>query len=638
MNTKEIDRRIPSPLRLHHPLQPREAATGFASRLAAVNGRHLTELLRHRNLAPWDVDRGDPDAIRFVAAIGSVDPDQLLHQTIRPAGADRRWEVAGESFGPNGINRTFFRYCPHCVLDDIRDVYGPEAARPWLRIEWTLNHYRACHIHHAFLIAAEPTRRRFAPFDFNETVAALRPQLEDIAASTEPYRASPYHEWIVGRLEGRTDPTNWLDRLSLHAGAAWCENLGISALHPPKIPPGKLSRLDRAIAADEGFRIASAGEDAIRMVFHRLTNAEKRSRGILGPRDTYGYAFGLLQKTMDDAAFEPLRNLVRDYAMHALPWKIGTDMLGVTIEEHAVVSVTTAAQAAGADRKTIRKIFKRKGIATEDIESGYRNHRVTVPSGEIETTLRKLKGALSLPATLELLGIDRSLLEALVEVSLLPDASGAAPEFQSHRRFAREDINAMLARLFEGAADVETPAERQVPMMRARHLALASHVEILRFILDGKLTWKGRLAGRSDLGALLLDADECIQLVRALAPPMENFLFADLEEAITGLNKNSVPFLVKLKKLDEDEEFSPRARRLVPVITRASVEEFRRQYVTAGELCQAHGLHHKQVRSILDRVGIEEEFDAKAVKTTIYDRGSVDAAAAGEKGFWVYRK
>src|SRR5690606_16475043 len=135
-------------------------------------------------------------------------------------------------------------------------------------------------------------------------------------------------------------------------------------------------------------------------------------------------------------------------------------------------------------------------------------------------------------------------------------------------------------------------------------------------IFDKRLKWKGRLAGRTGYHALLLDVDECIQLVRDIGPPMTNFLFAELEQEIVGLNKNSVPFLVRLDKLEQDKEFSPRARRLVPVITRASVEEFRRQYVTAGELCQVHGLHHKQVRSILGKVGIEEEFDAKTVKTT----------------------
>jgi len=341
---------------------------------------------------------------------------------------------------------------------------------------------------------------------------------------------------------------------------------------------------------------------------------------------------------MDDDAFEPLRNLVRDYAMHALPWKIGTDMLGVTIEQNAVVSVTTAAQVAGADRKTIRRLFERKGIAAEDLAQGYRNHRITVAAGEIETTLRKLKGALTVPQTAKRLGVERRQVEAIVEAGGLADASGAPPAFREHARYAPEDIDAMLDKLMEGAVEVHTPSARQVGIMRARHVSLASHVEIMRFIFDRRLNWKGRLAGKTGFHAVLLDVDECIQLVRDSAPPMKNFLFAELEQEIIGLNKNSVPYLVKLKKLDEDEEYSPNARRLVPVITRESVEQFRRQYVTAGELCQLHGLHHKQVRSILGRVAIEEEFDTKTVKTTIYDRGRVDAAANEKKEFWVYRK
>jgi hypothetical protein len=323
--------------------------------------------------------------------------------------------------------------------------------------------------------------------------------------------------------------------------------------------------------------------------------------------------------------------------MDALPWKIGTDMLGVTIEENRVVTVTTAAQIAGADRKTIRKVFQRNGLAIEDLAERRRDHRTVVAADQVMPALRNLKGALTVPATMKRLGIERRQLEAIVEAGGLADASGAPPDHWGQARYAPEDIDAMLERLLEGAVEVETPTSRQVDIMRARHVSLASNTEIMRFIFDKRLKWKGRLAGKTGFHALLLDVDECIQLVRDSAPAMENFLFAELEQEIVGLNKNSVPHLVKLNKLDEDEEFSPAARRLVPVITRASVEAFRRQYVTAGELCQVYGLHHKQVRSILGKVGIEEEFDAKTVKTTIYDRGRV-AVAAGKAGFWVYRK
>ncbi len=632
------ERFVPSALRYQHRLEPRETGPGFAARLAAMNGRRMGEMFQHMGIRPYAVDNGEEDAIRVIAALGAADAERLIANTPRVIEGKREYLLAGELLSNFGLNRTFFRYCPHCVLEDLKAYDGPRHARPWLRLEWTISHYRACHLHLAFLAAADPVRRQFQPFDFSETMEMLLPQLGQAATETRPAAQSRFDEWIVARTDGVRDPDNWLDALPLYVAAQWCEALGVSMLHPAKVQTSKLTEADWAAAAEEGFRISSPGEDSIRTALQQLTRAEKRTRGIVGPRDTYGYGFHLLQKTIKDTAFEPIRKLVRDFAMNAMPWKIGTDMLGVTIDENRVVTVTTAAQAAGADRKTIRKIFERKGIATEDLAQGYRNHRITVAADEIETTLRKLKGALSLPETVKALDVDRSLVSALMDVGLLPDASGATPEARSHHRFALEDIEAMYERLFEGAEDVTTPAARQLPLPRARHVSLASHIEILRFILDRKVTWKGRLVDGVGLNALLLDADECIQLVRDLASPMQNFLFIELEQEIVGLNKNSVPTLVKLGKLEQSEEFSPNARRMVPVITRASVEEFRRQYVTAGELCQALDLHHKQVRSILARVGIEEEFDAKAVKTTIYDRTKVAAAAAGKPGFWVYRK
>lgn len=629
MTSPKLDEFAAVPLRFRHPLQPREVATGFVSRLAAVNGRELTQLLRHRNISPWDVDRGDEAAIRFVAKIGSADPERLLHQTIRSTGQDRRWEVVGEPFGPNAINRTYFRFCPHCLLEDMRDVYGPVAARPWLRIEWTLNHYRACHRHHAFLVAAEPTRKRFAPFDFNQTISGMAGDLVDLAAGAAAYGESPFHDWIIARLEGQQDPGNWLDQLPLHVGASWCEQLGISALHPPKVQPGKLTQLDRAVASDEGFRIASAGEDSIRGLLQRLTDAQRRTRGVIGPRDTYGHAFGLLQRTMDDPAFDSLRTFMRDFARSAMPWKIGTDLLGETITEHAMTTIRTASQESGAAAKTVRKIFERKGIAEKDLEAGLRNHRVLVDTDEIKPLLQKLKGALTTPATAKRLGIDRRQLDAIVEAGGLEDLAGADKVRNAHARYAPEDIDAMLANLLEGAVEVETPGPRQLGIIAARHAAGCTTAELLRLVFERRLKWKGKLIGQDGFHSLLLDADEVTTVVRGGAKPFVNLRFCDVPMAIPGLSQKSVEPLARLRQLDLDEEMSPNARRPVPVVTAESAGAFRMKYVTAGELCQTHGLHHKQVKSRLLAAGIEPVFDQKKVFAMVYDRAEVEKAMGG---------
>jgi len=622
------------PLRFRHPLQLREAATGFASRLAAVNNRGLTELLRHRGISPWDVDRGDENAIRFVAAIGSADPAQLLHQTIRPTDKERRWEVAGESFGPNAINRTYFRYCPHCVLEDLRDVYGPETARPWLRIEWTLNHYRACHRHHVFLVASAPTRRRFAPFDFNETMASLSPELPEIASTTDAYRKSPFHDWIVTRLEGRKDPNNWLDALPLHVAATWCENLGISALHQPKVMPATLTTNDKAIAADEGFRMASAGIGAIKELLDRLVAAQAQTRGIVGPRDTYGYAYGVLAKTMDDPAFDPLRTVVRDLIRTAMPWKIGTDLLGETITEHAVMTIRTVAVATGADAKTIRRLFHRKNIDNEGLQANKRNHRVMAPAAELAVTVQKLKDALTMPKTMKRLGIERRQVEALVEVGALPYATGVERIGAEQHRFAPSDIDAMLTKLTGGAVEIEHPNDRQVDISTARHMAGVTTVDVLKLIFDRRLAWKGHLPGRTDYKGLLLDADEVTMLVRQDAPQFKNFRFSDVESVVPGLSQRSIQPLIDIGELVQTMEYSPNARREVPVVTAASVAAFRRKYATAAELCQRPGLHHRQVKYRLLEAGVDMCFDQDAVKAMIFDRCEVETAAATSEDFW----
>src|SRR5690606_26378337 len=143
----------------------------------------------------------------------------------------------------------------------------------------------------AFLVRAEPVRRRFQSFDFSETMETLLPDLQHAAATTLPAAPSLFDEWIVARTDGVRDPDNWLDALPLYVAVQWCEALGVSMLHPAKVQTSKLTEADWAVAAEEGFRISSAGEGSIRAPLEQLTRAEKRTRGIVGPRDTYGYAF-----------------------------------------------------------------------------------------------------------------------------------------------------------------------------------------------------------------------------------------------------------------------------------------------------------------------------------------------------------
>lgn len=615
---------VPSRLRSTYPLMTREAGTGFASRLAALNGRPMRELFQHMRIPPFAVDHGAKDAIGMVAELGGIDPVALIHQTPVKIKDKREYHVAGEVLGPLGISRTFFRFCPHCMLDDLQAFHGPRHARPWLRIEWLVTHYRSCHLHGMPLVAAEPERRRFQPFDFSETVTTILPNLDSLAEASDILASSAFERWIVARLDGTKDPANWLDRLPLYVAASWCEALGVSMLHSPKVATSELSEREWATAAEEGFRISAAGADSIRGALDQMTAREKRTRGIIGPRDTYGYAYHLLQKTFDDQAFVPIRDLVRDHVFDALPWKIGDDVLGRKVEANRLLTVRTAALEAGADRKTMRKLFQKKGIATDDIRAGLRNHRVMVDAEEIQPVLNKLKGAMTLPAVMKHLGIERRQVEALVDAGALPCAMGVERGSFEQHRFAPDDVGSMMASLMDGAVEVTEPTDRQVDIPTARHMAGATTVDVLKLIFARRLGWKGRLAGRNNYMALLVDADEVTALVRQDAPQFTNLRFCDVETVVPGLSQRSIQPLIDLGQLVETMEYSPNARREVRVVTAASVGAFQVKYVTAAELCQTYGLHHKQVKYRLLDAGVDMAFDQEVVKAMIYGRAKVE--------------
>ncbi|SMQ85288.1 TniQ protein [Devosia lucknowensis] len=619
-----------SPLRLRHALKNNEVATGFASRLAAVNGCSLADLLFHRGILLSDLGSGDAATIRLLAAIGSADPDQLLHQAVLPTPQLRRWQLVGEIFGPDGINRTFFRYCPHCVLEDLHTAYGPPAARPWMRIEWTLKHYRVCHRHHSMLLAVKPTKAADA-LDFCNSLSPLLRGMQNHADDAGIARPSPYHAWIARRLDMERDPDNWLDTLPLRVGAAWCENLGASILFPDRMT--KLTEEQIVQACDEGFRIASAGEHAMRAAFLGMNKAKRRATGLVRPVEVYRYAYRLLGRTLDDEGFQPLRKLLRDFGTSTMPWAEGTDFMGVTIDKPELVTVTHTALQANVSKATIRRLFSRHGLGEREIAEGKPSRDIAVPRQEAELVVRQLKRSVGYREAMGLLGIKRKTFDGLVASGILSDCFGRGAGDTEFYRFSVDDIHDLVERMLEGAVEV-SPGDRQSDIVAIPRRLNARIAEIISLVLDGKVRWKGRLEGRSDFGALVLDVDEVHSLILDSRPSLVHLRNCDVPGVIVGLSKNSVTPLIDLDQLDTTTEVVPIARRVSQVVTRASAEAFHRNYVTATELSQRHGVNQKSAKQRLEAVGVLPAFDPEVVNTVIFDRTEVERATHGRDGFW----
>ena len=382
-----------------HPLEPLQGAVSLASRTAALNGRPMPNFLREMGIRPNDIDRGRSPAVRWLAEIAGADPQVLQRSTPARSQDEAFMDLCGERFRRLSVHRTYFRFCPACVAEDLETVEGPLAARPWLRTEWTVSHFRSCDRHGLLLASASPERRRFEAPDFNATMRPDLDRLPDIREQCRTMPSSRFQRWLLGRLRGERDAANWLDGLDLHVAVGACEGFGVSALHPPKVRTSTLTEAEWATAADEGFVHASGGPQALVELLRRLNAAQAATRGVWGPRDTVGYGYVVLERDAKDPAWDPVRDVVADFAMREMPLEAGTKVLGRVVERQSVHTIRTAARASGAHARTVRRLFERENLGGDALAAGLMDHRVTVKAKQIEATIRELRGALSVPPT-----------------------------------------------------------------------------------------------------------------------------------------------------------------------------------------------------------------------------------------------
>ncbi|MCW7546121.1 TniQ family protein [Aurantimonas litoralis] len=603
-----------------------QSAVSLASRLAALNGRPMPNFLREMGIQPNDIDRGRSAAVHRLADLAGADPDDIIHATPVRSEDEAFMHLCGERLRRLSVHRTYFRYCPACVTEDVATFDGPLAARPWLRTEWLVAHVRSCERHGLHLANASPERRRFEAPDFNGTMVEELGRLEDIRADCPSASPSPFQRWLLGRLRGKRDATNWLDGLELYVAVGACEAFGISALYPPRFRISTLSESDRAMAADEGYAHASDGPASLEALLERLNAQQTSTKGVWAPRDTFGYGYVILERDIGDTAWDPVRDVVANFAMREMPLKAGAKVLGRTVERQMVHTIRTAASASGAHALTMRRLFERENLGADAIAAGLMDHRVTVDAERIEATVRELKGALSTPKVQKLTGFPLIWLRTIIADGHLPTVTGSNDRQFAKHRFTRDAVDRMLDRMFAGAESVDAETDDRVSVMSARHRSGATMSKILEVVFGGSLRWKGRLAGAEGLDALLVDLAEILALVRN-EERGTGVTMLDILDFLPGIGRASPKALLAAGLLESEMQFSPQARRMVPVITRESAERFLVRYVTLGELCQRLNLHHKQVRKWLREVGIDELLKPATHGCFAYDRKRVNYVA-----------
>ncbi|TFZ59778.1 hypothetical protein E4V01_07455 [Methylorubrum sp. Q1] len=603
-------------LNLGHPLQPREPAMGYAARLAALNGVDLRTFLRDMRIDLDALGRGDDHALDALARLRRPAPASradLGRQTPSHAVGDKVVTVGGNRFQPGTVLNSATRVCPHCVAEDLALFEGPVRARPWLRLEWMLEPVRVCSRHGTVLLHVDADETLRAGHDFSSTLERqVLPVLDRLRAEAVPASGTAFPAWFVARLNGVRDPGNWLDDVSLHAGSAFCEGLGISVLHGSGKHPSDMGMEDLARAAEEGYRIASKGASAVGVVLDDIVGRQRfGKRGSVGHEKVYGRVHAVLRANLKDLNFDKFRHALREHAFAKLPISPGTAFLGVRLGERRVHSQRSAAFLSGRSDAGLLRL-----VGTEPQEDG---RRLWIAVEKFGTIVANVEDHLTAKDVAARTGFSVKQVGHLEEAGLLTVLPEVERNAGSKRRFLRPDIDAFMARLFRNAVPVANPSEPRMTIERAAPGLRVGTVEILNLILDDRLAWVGRHTTGEPYDDLLIDRDEVLRVLQG-AGSADDVTEPEAAAILAGVDPRNLWRLVKAGLLAWSPGYRPRDPRSVRAFTRASVEAFAAEYATLKEVAASAGLAPYQAMRRLQEAGVRDAASYDQVRMKLYRR------------------
>lgn len=605
-----------------HPLQCREPAMGYASRLASLNGVTLPTLLSDMRIDPWELARGESAAIASLAGLRALRDNNvrdLVRYTPRRGLSDKLYTVAGHRLLPRSVITTSTRVCPHCVAEDLDEFEGWVPARPWQRLEWALDHVRSCGRHGTLLLDLQRSERTYPRFDFSQAVAQqVLPELDRLRAATVQAPGTAYGQWIVTRLDGACPPANWLDETPLHAAVAFCEALGFSAMHDPRARPTKTRGIDLARAAEEGFRTAVEGPGAVDTLLDRIVSSQFRhTRGSSGHARVYGQVHVALRRTLDDPSFEPFRHVLREHAFRNLPISPGTAFLGVRLGTRRVHSQRSAATSLSMTDVRLRRLV---GASDSAVLAARNQAPLRIPVGEFDKLVAGMKAYINAKEVSAVTGLDVRQIRRLAERGLLEELEDTSRRAGARYRFRRADVDDFVKRMFRQSVPVDGPSGRRMHVETvAAHFRVAA-VDIIQLVYEGRCKWVGSTGRLNLCKHLLVDADEVYALLEQR--PSQSLSEAEALAMLPSVSKWDLGALVRGGMLEWADGYSLRGPRPRRGFKRKSVEVFAAQYASIGEVAAAMGLSVYFVTCLLKKAGVKR-LESSVFKTKLYRREDV---------------
>lgn len=605
------------PLRHTVSLGAGEAPASFVSRLAALHRTSAREICLDMGTTFQKVVDGDPKALSIVAAKASADPVALTENAFVKTG-ERRYTFRGEELTRDDLRRATVVACPKCLAEDLA---GASMPRPQIaayqRARWPIAALKTCAIHLAPLVVVDKDMTPATLHDWSHHVSKVLPFLPRLAADSVTRPLTAFETYVLNRVDGSTVGAGLIDTLPLHAAIHACELFGAVATLGRTPDLNQMTDEQWRIAGAAGFEIFAGGAAAVAGFLEDLQKSYPYSGGATeGAQAVFGRIYQSFEFYREGAAYDGVRDLVGEFIRTRFPMGPGDVVFGKPVERRILHSIRTLSKETRLHPKRLRKLLGASGLLPTNANE-LADGNCLFDAVEGSAAARKAAAAtLSVQKAGLYLNAPRVQRDMLYRAGLIVPRVSAAGHGAADQ-FAPEDLDAFLDRLLDGATPVKVVGNSRAGIPEAARLACCTSEEVVRLILDGKLTRKWRLTSERGYMSVLVDVEEVRALVRG--PDHGGLTGMEIKDRLSTTAKVAAA-LIRHGYLPTVTAINPVNRCPVTVVPVEEVERFAGEYVSLFALAKQQGRHFMAVKNELDAAGIEPALDAEKIGATFYSR------------------
>ncbi|AVA21281.1 MULTISPECIES: TniQ family protein [unclassified Rhizobium] len=594
------------------PFYEDETITSFVSRLAIANFvEDVWEFCRHMGLSYRRIIDGELSEIRRVLDLAGHTSIEIGSRHVERI--DRHVQINGEALSRASFHRYRLRYCPHCIEDDIKTRTGDPLCRTYGRLHWCVIHVRTCSKHHVPLLQTD-----ISALAGSHNIAAMIAARPSATFQNEPQQFSPFEAYIEDRLWGRSERKSWLDRLPLFVAGKLCEMVGATKLFGKSYFAEEISEIDWIKCAQTGFEILSPGEDSFRDFLRSLHIDFWKQESSFGGRLLYGRLYERLAFEIDDAAYDGIRDIMRDVALSSVPFAIGAELFGpVTVRR--LHSIHSASRQYGIHAATVRKLLVKAGLLDAN-QSIATDSRTVFAAARVDELMEDFTSSMKPAAAREYLSTGRTLWRTLARGNYVELALASGPDVSLTPFYFKRDLDGFLDRATKCVTREFNQEAGYLTFAEAVKAANCRFEEILDLMLGGSLKNVSTNPGKMGLDAFRFDVEEIRRLT--MLPDHGGLSLSDAEKRLR-LARPVLAALIDQGFIEAEHAINPVNRCLQRIVRPEVADRFAAEYVTLIAYAKERQRHFAGMKRDLTAAGILPVITKESVGSTFYRRAEL---------------